>query len=292
MLLRMALFGAVVLSTACSTWPEHGVGGVAELRGTKLENSQRVIAVNHMLSLAQAEFVSLKRDGLRACLPGSENQIEMMLARSKRELHADMLADAASDLYKLNTVLAEVRCRLTAVKHRTACITAPGTHIHQAVWFQVPDLDSCELNGVLSASDYPYADDLNDRQPPLSLVLDTLFNTDSDTIADAYKFQLDILTDFLVVNTQYEVAVVGHADSRGSDRYNETLSFNRANRVSNYLIDNGLSATRIKVVEGGEYVPRAGNVHPEEQHLNRRVELWLIPTSIHQNNLGKAGASL
>lgn len=69
------------------------------------------------------------------------------------------------------------------------------------------------------------------------------------------------------------VEVAGHTDSRGNDAYNKRLSDQRANSVRQYLINNGIAASRITARGYGEEQPVASNETDAGRAQNRRVEL-------------------
>jgi len=71
--------------------------------------------------------------------------------------------------------------------------------------------------------------------------------------------------------------VAGHTDSDGSSEYNQTLSIQRADSVSNYLQGQGINPIRLEPTGFGESQPIASNNTAEGKQLNRRVEITLLP---------------
>jgi outer membrane protein OmpA-like peptidoglycan-associated protein len=69
------------------------------------------------------------------------------------------------------------------------------------------------------------------------------------------------------------VIVAGHTDGIGTEEYNLKLSKRRADAVSKYLIDHGVSASRIKAEGFGKSKPVASNDTDDGRAQNRRVEL-------------------
>ncbi len=69
------------------------------------------------------------------------------------------------------------------------------------------------------------------------------------------------------------VVAVGHADSRGSKRYNHRLARARAKAVREYLISCGLSRRQIRVRSRGERSPVADNDTRYGMASNRRVSV-------------------
>lgn len=71
--------------------------------------------------------------------------------------------------------------------------------------------------------------------------------------------------------------VAGHTDSTGSDETNWRLSENRALEVVLYMIKEGMDPTRLAASGYGKFQPVADNDTPENQALNRRIEIILVP---------------
>ena len=91
---------------------------------------------------------------------------------------------------------------------------------------------------------------------------------------------VEVLRSVTLVLNEYKstmIEVAGHTDSTGSDSYNQMLSQQRAQSVSNILIQNGVKPVRIDTVGYGESRPIASNSTPAGREQNRRVELTLLP---------------
>ena len=71
--------------------------------------------------------------------------------------------------------------------------------------------------------------------------------------------------------------VVGHTDSQGSEEYNMTLSKNRAYAVTNYVIQKGISQSRLTTNWFGESQPLHDNNTAEGRAKNRRVNIAILP---------------
>ena len=74
------------------------------------------------------------------------------------------------------------------------------------------------------------------------------------------------------------VIAIGHADSIGTDAYNQALSVRRADAVKAYLQSKGLEANRVYTEGKGEKQPIANNSTAEGRAKNRRVEIEVIGT--------------
>jgi outer membrane protein OmpA-like peptidoglycan-associated protein len=73
-----------------------------------------------------------------------------------------------------------------------------------------------------------------------------------------------------------KVEISGHTDDVGPDDTNQTLSENRANAVSNFLISLGVSSELLTTIGYGESQPSQSNESEEGRALNRRVELMFV----------------
>ena len=74
----------------------------------------------------------------------------------------------------------------------------------------------------------------------------------------------------------YDMRIVGHTDSKGSEDYNMRLGQRRADSVKDKLIELGLDSTRILGTSSmGETEPVATNDTEEGRFQNRRIEFKL-----------------
>jgi len=91
---------------------------------------------------------------------------------------------------------------------------------------------------------------------------------------------VEVLGSVALVLKEYKstmIEVAGHTDSTGSDSYNQMLSQQRAQAVTNVLIQDGVQPVRIDTVGYGESRPIANNSTAAGREQNRRVELTLLP---------------
>lgn len=110
--------------------------------------------------------------------------------------------------------------------------------------------------------------------PAKKLVLEGVnFDFDKATLRPADVSDLDKNVDQLKTWGDVDIEVAGHTDSMGSDKYNMTLSRQRAEAVRNYLISKGVAANRLTAKGYGESQPVADNATEEGRFKNRRVEL-------------------
>ena len=108
---------------------------------------------------------------------------------------------------------------------------------------------------------------------------DIRFPTDVSTLDRKDRAELKRVIKRVIADKNVtEIAVRGHADSRGTNLYNQGLSARRAESVSRYLMRKGLQGKKISVMAFGETKPKANNASKKGRAANRRVELELIRT--------------
>jgi len=105
------------------------------------------------------------------------------------------------------------------------------------------------------------------------ITLNLLFDFDKATIKDDMVPVLEQAKTILNEDPNAAFIVSGHADSVGADVYNQGLSERRAVAVKNWLVTNGISASRLETVGYGETQPKFDNATSEGRKLNRRVEI-------------------
>jgi outer membrane protein OmpA-like peptidoglycan-associated protein/YHS domain-containing protein len=86
---------------------------------------------------------------------------------------------------------------------------------------------------------------------------------------------LNLLFKFMKDNPDIMVEINAYTDNIGSDKFNYSLSENRANSVVQYLIQKGVENTRLFPHGYGKENPVADNSTEEGRALNRRVEFRL-----------------
>lgn len=108
-----------------------------------------------------------------------------------------------------------------------------------------------------------------------------LYDLDKFFLREQSKTELNRLVQFMNDNPLVKVELSSHTDSRGSNKYNQTLSQNRANSAVEYLISQGIAKDRLVAIGYGELKllnECADKIKcTEEQHqLNRRTEMKVI----------------
>ena len=110
------------------------------------------------------------------------------------------------------------------------------------------------------------------------LTNDILFDFNSAALRPESQQTLRDLAGNFQRYTDETVTVEGHTDNVGSPEYNQGLSERRAYSVRDYLVNQGVSPSRVSAVGFGETKPKASNETPEGRQLNRRVEIHIRAT--------------
>ena len=99
------------------------------------------------------------------------------------------------------------------------------------------------------------------------------FDFNKATLKPEGKRKVDDAIKMMQENPSLSVSVEGHTDSVGSDAYNQKLSERRAQAVRDYMVAEGISASRISTRGWGKSKPVASNDTAEGRAENRRVEI-------------------
>ncbi len=100
-----------------------------------------------------------------------------------------------------------------------------------------------------------------------------LFDTDSYVLKDPSKRDLEDLARVLNDYKDTNIMFGGHTDSRGTEKYNQELSEQRARSVAEFMAFIEVDPERMTIVGYGENNPVATNDTPEGRQKNRRVEI-------------------
>jgi len=120
--------------------------------------------------------------------------------------------------------------------------------------------------------------ELNKLRVGLSSILRNIyFDFDRFTLKQESYTELNKLERLLLNNPGMRVEISGHTDFVGSDQYNIELSVKRAGSVVNFLINKGMSPTRLETKGYGKSRPIASNDDEQDgRELNRRVEFKIL----------------
>ncbi|MGM0497665.1 MAG: OmpA family protein [Bacteroidota bacterium] len=118
-----------------------------------------------------------------------------------------------------------------------------------------------------------------EKVAPFRTLKNVYFDYDSDVLTPEAKEHLAKLVEIMKENPDLNVEIIGHTDAKGPLSYNEKLSQERTNTVTEYLREREIPADRVKEKAKGEEYPIALNTYqngedcPEGRRYNRRVEI-------------------
>jgi len=104
---------------------------------------------------------------------------------------------------------------------------------------------------------------------------DVLFDTGRANLKAGSLQNMYPLVEYLKNHSDTMVKIEGHTDNRGSSEYNANLSQMRAEAVSAFLVNNGVSPQRITAQGMGKDYPVATNSTAAGRQQNRRVEVTI-----------------
>lgn len=97
------------------------------------------------------------------------------------------------------------------------------------------------------------------------------FETDQFDLSSQARDVLRRQATFFKRHSQLNVTIEGHADERGTREYNLALGDRRANAVRDFLISQGVDASRISVISYGKERPAVLGSNPAAWAQNRRA---------------------
>ena len=105
---------------------------------------------------------------------------------------------------------------------------------------------------------------------------DIYFPYDSAALTPEAQEILRKKAAWLQENTTAKVTIEGHCDERGTNEYNLALGEARAQSTKNYLMDLGVSASRIGTISYGEERPLDPTSSEEAWAKNRRAHFVFV----------------
>lgn len=104
---------------------------------------------------------------------------------------------------------------------------------------------------------------------------DIHFEFDSSVLTPEAQLILKKKAEWLQNNPEATSTIEGHCDERGTSEYNLALGDRRATSAKNFLVDLGISASRLTTVSYGEERPIALGNNEEAWAKNRRCHFTI-----------------
>jgi outer membrane protein OmpA-like peptidoglycan-associated protein len=237
---------------------------IARAAGAEQYADRLLATAQEKLTAAQAALTSRRSSerkvapGLarEAVIAGEDARRAAMIARADAEAEAsraEAVAAAAAAERERGEAEAQLAAQAAAEAAEARATAAARADLLNRLNFVLPTRESdrglvSEIGGVQFAT---AAADLN---PPAR-----------ETLA---KF-----SGIVASYPDLEFVIEGHTDDVGSDATNHELSYRRAIAVRDYLIAQGVAASRIDVEGFGPSRPIADNITPDGRARNRRVEI-------------------
>lgn len=98
------------------------------------------------------------------------------------------------------------------------------------------------------------------------------FEFDSAQLSSMAKLLIKEKAEWLSTNSGVAVVIEGHCDDRGTTDYNIALGERRAIAVKNYLVNLGISGSRLTTVSFGEERPLDSGTSEAAYRKNRRAQ--------------------
>jgi OOP family OmpA-OmpF porin len=102
------------------------------------------------------------------------------------------------------------------------------------------------------------------------------YYTGSSLMLSESAKDLEPLARYLVKHENLHATIYGHTDNVGKRQDNLKLSQDRAESVKQFLINQGVEASRLTAIGKGDTEPIRDNSKQEGRMLNRRVEVKLV----------------
>lgn len=180
----------------------------------------------------------------------------------------DNTANQVVATFKSNEATGKYLVSLPAGKNYGIAVKKEGYLFHSEN-FDVPDtaafqtvVKNIELKGLKVGS---------------KIVLRNIFfDLDKATLRPESTNELNRLIKLMNDVPTLEIELSGHTDSQGSESYNQSLSERRAKAVVDYLVNAGISKSRLVSKGYGEMDPIDTNDTPEGRQMNRRTEFKVL----------------
>jgi outer membrane protein OmpA-like peptidoglycan-associated protein len=114
---------------------------------------------------------------------------------------------------------------------------------------------------------------------PLKLQARIHFELNSARIKREYYPYLNLIIRYLKAHPNLRIKIIGYTDNIGSKRYNDKLAYKRALAVKNYLVNHGISPSRIVIAGKGKTDYLVDNSTSINRFTNRRADFFVITTS-------------
>lgn len=207
----------------------------------------------------QAEAAKKAADAQRAQAQAAQ------AAAEKQKLEAE-LAAARADAEKARAQAAQAQAAADAQRAQQEAAKAQQQAAQaEAEKRQLREQLLAQLNAVLETKD-------TDRGLVVTMA-DVLFDSGQYTLKQITREKLAKLAGIILAHPGLKLTAEGYTDSTGSADFNQKLSERRAQAVTDFLREQGVSGDSLNSIGYGEDRPVASNDTAAGRQQNRRVEL-------------------
>lgn len=270
--LKLAIAAVVTtfMLSACAAIPAPEGSAAARKKLTRLQANQELasrapVAIKEAeVAVRAAEVPEQDKEVGRHLVYIADHKVDIAAARAQGRLYESQRAGLtkASESARLDS-----RTREADLAHKnTALAQADADSAREEA--EAARLQNEELQRQLA--------ELNARETDRGMVVtlgDVLFATGHWELNSGAIANLNKLSAFLNEYPDRVVAIEGHTDNVGTDSSNLRLSQGRADSVRSYLLNQGITSSRLTTVGLGEASPVAGNDTATGRQQNRRVEV-------------------
>ncbi|MEM9992069.1 MAG: OmpA family protein, partial [Bacteroidota bacterium] len=123
----------------------------------------------------------------------------------------------------------------------------------------------------------PIEETITKDSPKKAVILkNVFFDTASAKLLAPSQGELNQLANLLKENPALRIQINGHTDNVGQAQANQQLSRARAKAVYDYLMQQGIAASRLQYEGFGADQPLASNTTPDGRQKNRRTEFVVL----------------
>lgn len=143
----------------------------------------------------------------------------------------------------------------------------PATDVDPRPSPEVADQRPDPLSGDLEAA--------NRHAYEQGLLGDVYFDFDRADLTEQARARLARNAEFLRSHPEFQLAIEGHCDERGTNEYNLALGERRASAAKDYIVSLGVSAVRLRTISYGEERPQCRTSDESCWALNRRAHFMI-----------------
>lgn len=144
-----------------------------------------------------------------------------------------------------------------------------------------------ELRRKLAAKGFKADTERNDEVVSIVIPASELFRANACELSPEGRKKLNALKEYVNHREQFKVLVAVHADDTGDEEYSEQLTADRANAIDDYFCDQAGHELNIIPYGIGHDEPLANDATMKNRALNRRVEIFFVPTVAYLKYLGQ-----